>query len=159
MTRLMKKAETKAQVLSRWTQDSVEIFNQVCTKWENFNILLSRHKEDINQQVIKPFSLFEELSISRLMLYVLQLDSLKSNSQSQIIKFTSEIDQFYQRWQQEHPPDRLDMTNLDQYLKLLRKSRREWNELMQNQIRLKYNDKFLFELFHFFNNTNFLNRH
>ncbi len=48
----MKKAETKAQVLSRWTQDSVEIFTQVCTKWENFNTLLSRHKQDINQQVI-----------------------------------------------------------------------------------------------------------
>lgn len=73
---------------------------------------------------------------------LLQLDSLKSNSQSQIIKFTSEIDQFYQRWQQEHPPDKLDMTNLDQYLKLLRKSRKEWDELMQNQMRLKYSNAF-----------------
>lgn len=87
---------------------------------------------------------------------LLQLDSLKSNSQSQIIKFTTEIDQFYQRWQQEHPPDKLDMTNLDQYLKLLRKSRKEWDELMQNQMRLKYSNAFfyiLIDIAQFQNNT------
>jgi hypothetical protein len=61
----MKKAETKAQVLSRWTQDSVEIFTQICTKWENFNTLLSRHKQDINQQVIV---FIIRISISKLIL-------------------------------------------------------------------------------------------
>lgn len=53
MTRLKKKAETKTEILSRWTQDNVEIFSQVCAKWENFNMLLSRHKQDINQHVSK----------------------------------------------------------------------------------------------------------
>lgn len=47
----MRKAEAKVQVLSRWTQDSVEIFNQVCHKWDEFNLLLSQHKEAIHQQV------------------------------------------------------------------------------------------------------------
>ena len=47
----MKKAEEKVQVLSRWSQDSVEVFNQVCLKWDDFNTLLSRHKQAINQQV------------------------------------------------------------------------------------------------------------
>lgn len=47
----MIKAEAKAQVLSRWTQDSVEIYNQVCLKWKDFNTLLSRHKDQIHQQV------------------------------------------------------------------------------------------------------------
>ena len=51
MTRIMKKAEEKVQVLSRWSQDSVEVFNQVCSKWDDFNTLLSRHKQAINQQV------------------------------------------------------------------------------------------------------------
>lgn len=63
MARLVKKAESKAQVLSRWTQDNVEIFSQVCAKWENFNVLLSRHKQDINQQVSCPL-LFKELWIN-----------------------------------------------------------------------------------------------
>lgn len=65
------------------------------------------------------------------------MDSLKSNSQSQIMQFTSEIDQFQQRWQQEHLSNKIDFTDLDYHLKLLRKSRSEWDALMQNQKRLK----------------------
>lgn len=53
MTHLMKKAETKAEILSRWTQDNVEVFSQVGAKWEDFNALLSQHKQDINKQVNK----------------------------------------------------------------------------------------------------------
>lgn len=59
MNRIMSKAEAKAQVLSRWTQDSVEIFNQVCAKWKEFNILLSRHKETIHQQVYDKIMIYE----------------------------------------------------------------------------------------------------
>ncbi|KAI9564905.1 hypothetical protein GHT06_008646 [Daphnia sinensis] len=117
MTHLMKKAEAKTEILSRWTQDNVEIFSQVCAKWENFNTLLSHHKQNMNKH----------------------MDSLKSNSQSQIMQFTSEIDQFQQRWQQEHLSDKIDFTNLDYHLKLLQKSRGEWNALMQNQKRLNAN--------------------
>ena len=48
------------------------------------------------------------------------------------------------------------MTNLDQYLKLLLKSRKEWDELMQNQMRLKYSNAFfyiLIDIAQFQNNT------
>lgn len=65
------------------------------------------------------------------------MDSLKSNSQSQIMQFTSEIDQFQQRWQQEHLSNKIVFTDLDCHLKLLRKSRSDWDALMQNQKRLK----------------------
>lgn len=56
MNRLMSKAEAKAQVMSRWTQDSVDIYSQVCVKWKDFNVQLSRHKEAITQQVNSFFS-------------------------------------------------------------------------------------------------------
>ncbi len=118
MARIMKKTEAKVQILSRWSQDSVEIFNQVCVKWDDFNTLLSRHKQAIHQQ----------------------LDSLKSNSQSQIIEFTSQIEQFHIRWQKERPSDKLfksDGKNFKQHLDQLQNIRREWNLLKQNQIRLK----------------------
>ena len=70
----------------------------------------------------------------------MQLDSLKSNSQSQIIEFTSQIDQFHRRWQKERPSDKLlksDEKDFNQYLDLLQNIRREWNGLKQSQIRLK----------------------
>ena len=47
----MKRTERKVQVLLQWTQDTVEIFEQVSIKWKAFNQRLSLHKETINQQV------------------------------------------------------------------------------------------------------------
>ena len=48
----MKKMESKMQVISRWTKETVDIFTQVQQQWEAFNVLLSQHKQSINQQVI-----------------------------------------------------------------------------------------------------------
>ena len=47
----MKRTERKVQVLLQWTQDTVEIFEQVSIKWKAFNQRLSLHKETINRQV------------------------------------------------------------------------------------------------------------
>lgn len=49
--RLMKKAEGKSQVLSRWTRESLDVFNQACAKWEHFNLLLTGYKEAVGRQV------------------------------------------------------------------------------------------------------------
>lgn len=71
---------------------------------------------------------------------ILQLDSLKSNTQSQIIQFTTQVDQFHQRWQQERLSDKFlqsDGQNFDQYVTLLRNSRSDWNAITQSQNRLK----------------------
>lgn len=49
----MQNAEAKNSVLQRWSEDRVEVFNQACAEWKNFNFLLSRHKDAINKQVVE----------------------------------------------------------------------------------------------------------
>jgi len=47
----MKRIESKMEVMSHWTKETVDIFTQVQQQWETFNSLLSQHKQTLNKQV------------------------------------------------------------------------------------------------------------
>lgn len=71
------------------------------------------------------------------------MDDLKLNSQSQIIQFTSRIETFYQRWQQERPSNAIvvnenQQEHFERCLLVLQNFRNEWNGMMQDRILLKY---------------------
>lgn len=51
MERKMKRIESKMEVMSHWTKETVDIFTQVQQQWETFNSLLSQHKQTLNKQV------------------------------------------------------------------------------------------------------------
>ena len=51
MMRVIKRAEDKVTVLSRWTSENIEAYNQMRSQWNVFNDLLNAHKETIHRQV------------------------------------------------------------------------------------------------------------
>ena len=63
MTRVMARAESKVQLLSRWTNETVDAYNDILINWQEFNDLLATHKDMIQKQV-KQFRFREVVSIN-----------------------------------------------------------------------------------------------
>lgn len=51
MGKLLKRAECKSQVMQRWNQEYVDRLSDVRVKWKSFEMVLSRYKDAISQEV------------------------------------------------------------------------------------------------------------
>lgn len=56
MGRVMRRIDSKVKVLTRWSNESVDSYNQIQLQWKAFNDLLATLKEKISQQVSFSFS-------------------------------------------------------------------------------------------------------
>lgn len=64
------------------------------------------------------------------------MDSLKSSVQTQIVEFTTNIEQFHERWQKLFPIDS-DCDSFDQMVSQVADCRQEWSALMNTKSKMK----------------------
>lgn len=139
----MKKAESKASIMSKWTNENTHVLKQVTNQWKEFNVLLEAHKDSIHQQVRSfYFELGGPLEKYLNSLFLFQMDSFKSSTQIEIMNFTSKVEAFHQNWFQNRPNkdifrDDKHVLEIDSCLSFLRSQREEWKDLMEIQSQLK----------------------
>jgi len=71
-----------------------------------------------------------------------QLDNIKSSSQAEIMKFTAQIDAFYEKWQQQksqlnHTIEKDNQDHFSQQLISFKKIREDWSEIMRQKEKMK----------------------
>ena len=83
MLQIFENADKKNKILSAWTKEQMEQVERVTATWDNFQSLMDNH----------------ELIISK------QVDSIKSNLNTQVKNVNGEIDKFKMRWDQMKPKE------------------------------------------------------
>lgn len=71
------------------------------------------------------------------------MDNIKSSSQAEIIKFTAQIDVFYEKWQKQKSQlhqifEKDNQDNFSQQLISLKNIRDDWNKIIRLKEKIKY---------------------
>lgn len=117
MNLLVSEMVKKQKVLSNWTNEKVEKMNKALSDWENFKNMLENHQMIMKQQI----------------------ETMKSNLNSEIQRILNMFDTFHSRWQQYKPKGFEDENNskLKKVVDFLKDSRAEWNTLKEHREKIE----------------------
>ena len=114
MMEAFENADKKNKLLSAWTKESLDQVQKVTLTWDNFQSLMDNH----------------ELVISK------QVESIKSNLNTQSRNLNNEIEKFKMRWDQMKPKEDAlegDPSKIVQGIAFIKEKRKEWSLLMETR--------------------------